>query len=85
MITNFYLRMALGMNVLFVGLVLLLIHHNRCKDNLWGRFFRLGREMERRQLSDKAHTMRYLLLGWMAIIGGLVVLFFGFRRTMVGV
>jgi hypothetical protein len=41
--------------------------------------------MERRQLSDKAHTMRYLLLGWMAIIGGLVVLFIGFRRTMVGV
>jgi hypothetical protein len=24
-------------------------------------------------------------LGWMAIIGGLVVLFIGFRRTMVGV
>jgi hypothetical protein len=41
MITNFYLRMALGMNVLFVGLVLLLIYHNRCKDNLWGRFLSL--------------------------------------------
>jgi len=41
MITNFYLRMALGMNILFVGLVLLLIHHNRCKDNLWGRFLSL--------------------------------------------
>jgi len=85
MITNLYLRMALGMNVLFVGLVLLLIHYNRRKDNLWGRFFRLGREMEPRQLPEKAHAMRYLLLGWMAIIGGLVVLFFGFRRTMVGV
>lgn len=85
MITNLYLRMALGLNVLFIGLVLLLIHHNRFRDNLWGRFFRLGREMERRPLSDKAHTLRYLWLGWMAIIGGLVILFFGFRRTMVGV
>jgi hypothetical protein len=77
--------MAPGMNVLFVGLVLLLIHYHRRKDNLWGRFFRLGREMAWRPLSEKAHAMRYLWLGWMAIIGGLVVLFFGFRRTMVGV
>ena len=85
MITNFYLRMALGANVLLVGLVLLLIYHNRRQDNLWGRFFRLGREIDRGQPSEKAHAMRYLLLGWMAIIGGLLVLIFGFRLTMVGV
>jgi len=76
--------MALGTNVLLVGLVLLLIYHNRRKDNLWGRFFRLGREIDRGQPSDSSHAMRYFLLGWMAIIGGLVVLIFGFRLTMVG-
>jgi len=41
--------------------------------------------MNREQPADRGYATAYLLLGWMAVIGGLVVLIFGFRPTMVGV
>ena len=84
MITDTWMRIALGGHALVLGAVLLLICHHRHRDSLWGRFFRLGGEMHQEPYAHRRREAVYLFLGWMAIVAGLVVLIVGFRLTMVG-
>lgn len=84
MITHPVLRMLLGSHVVFIGLVLLLIHHNRNRNNLGGRMFQLGREIGRGRLPERTQAVVYAVLGWMRILAGLVVLLVGFRPSMAG-
>ena len=84
MITYLGLRAVLGIHVIVIGLALLLIYHNRNRANLGGRFFQMGREMQRGGLSERGQAVVYLVLGWMSILAGLIVLLVGFRPTMVG-
>ena len=84
MITHIGWRLLLGSHVLLIGLVLLLIYRNRDQTNLWGRFFRLGREMDQGRTSMRVQAVVYLVLGGMAVLAGAIVLLVGFRPTMVG-
>lgn len=84
MITQWGWRVILGSYVILLGLVVLLIYHNRNRTNLGGRFFQLGREIQRGGLSERGHAVVYLVLGWLSILAGLIVLLVGFRPTMVG-
>ena len=84
MITHWGLRAVLGLHVIIIGLVILLIYHNRNRTNLGGRFFQMGREMQRGNLSERGSAVVFLVLGWMSILAGLIVLLVGFRPTMVG-
>jgi hypothetical protein len=83
-ITNIYLRLCFGCWTIFIGIILLKIHHDRHKDNLWGRFYRLGREVNTNPNPLRYAGRAYLLLGWLSIAGGLIALFFGFRLRLVG-
>jgi len=78
------LQMLLGSHVVFIGRMLLLIHRNRNRNNLGGRFFQLGREMNRGRLPERTQAVAFVVLGWMNILTGLIVLLAGFRPTMVG-
>jgi hypothetical protein len=84
MIPHIGLRMILGSRALLIGLLLLLIFRNRDQNNLWGRFFRLGREMDQGRTSVCAQATVYLVSGTMALLAGAIVLLVGFRPVMEG-
>ncbi|GEM_PF-4305052 len=84
MITNIWMRILLGGHVLGIGFVLLLIHYHRHHDNIWGQFFRLGRETDREEAFDRGRAKVYFYLGCMAVAAGLMILLIGFRPAMVG-
>jgi len=82
MINNIYLRILVGGNAIGIGLLLLMTYFNRDKDNLWGSFYRLGEE------TNKFHSWKlrggkiFLALGWFSVLSGLMVLLFGFRKSI---
>ena len=82
MIKNIYLRIFIGGNAIVVGLLLLMTYFNRDKDNLWGSFYRLGEEIHKSPDWKLRTGKIYLILGWFSILGGLIALFFGFRKTL---
>ena len=80
MIKNIYLRIIVGGNAMGIGLLLLTIYFNRDKSNLWGNFYRLGQELNKYPYWKLGGGKIYLILGWFAVLAGLIALFFGFRK-----
>ena len=77
MIKNIYLRIFVGGHAMVIGLLLLITYYNRDKDNLGGIFYRSWAK-KNELLGGKI----YLILGWISILGGLIALLFGFRRSI---
>ncbi|MGA1790200.1 MAG: hypothetical protein ACMUIM_01840 [bacterium] len=83
-VRNLYLRLLFGLYSIFLGLLLLKLHHDKNRDNRWGILFRALSVMRPRNRTESDFSWVYILLGWMSIIGGLIAIFYGFRLTMVG-
>ena len=83
-VENIYLRAFFGLFSIVMGAVFMTIHFNRDKDTLWGAFFRLGAKDAAGSKSGLIPGKIYLILGVMAILSGLIALFFGFRMVAVG-
>ena len=75
-IQNIYLRLAVGLPAIFIGLILVKMFIDRDKESIWGALCRLGNDA-RHPSSLRARA--YLILGCLVIIGGLIAVFYGFK------
>jgi len=83
-VRNLYIRCLFGLYSIFLGFLLLKLHHDRDNDNFWGALFRALSVMTPRNRTESDYSWVYILLGWLSIVGGLIAIFYGFRSTMVG-
>jgi uncharacterized membrane protein HdeD (DUF308 family) len=85
-ITNIYVRLILGSYVIIIGLLLLKIYIDKDKETIWGSLYRIEEKGFNRSTfidkKDKIYSKIYIILGCFSIIAGLVVIFFGFRNTI---
>jgi len=83
-VKNLYLRVLVGVFWIAIGSACLKIYVDRNKDSIWGSLYRAGKEITREKQVGFDPGKIYLILGCLAVIGGIVAILFGFRSTMVG-
>lgn len=83
-IKNMYSRVLAGVFWIAIGSALLKIYADRDKDTIWGSLYRAGKEITRDKQVGFDQGKIYLILGCLAVIGGVIAILFGFRATMVG-
>ena len=79
-IKNIYLRLAVGLPAIVIGLALIKVYVDRDRESIWGALCRLGSDAGP---SSPGNAKAYLLIGCLAIIGGLIAIFFGFKLSRV--
>lgn len=83
-VNNIFLRAMLGGGAVLMGIVFLKVHQDRHKENFWGQIYRFGQKSETPRKAVFIVDKIYLILGVLSLVGGLMVLFYGFRPTLVG-
>lgn len=89
-VTNVYLRLLFGSWCISMGLVSLKLHFDRHKNNKWSVVYKKIFQMDDRGNTeiDSERIIFFLqgnlalILGWLAIIAGIMALCFGFNRHL---
>ena len=83
---SFLFRLLVGLNTIFLGLILLILYLQRNKKNTWGQMYssiyvslnEIAKFCQAGKVEKAPYDMAWLFLSIICIFGGIIGIFFGF-------